>query len=186
MRRGRGRGVGKRSIESAAPDPEDIRQVDEVNSEPMGRGMRPQRKIAKLSQAVQQLSAQELQPPPPSSLVDPAPVEPLPQPDPIDARLLSLYGGFNQEDLNALELFFGLSSRFCEDDVIQGLLKLSVRMRVALERHRMICNDLSVMNGRVDALHNSNMAAENLIEEIRVENAQLKVGYSFLVWYTFY
>ena len=171
MRRSRGR--GKRSIESDAPDPDDS-MAAEVSAR---RVAGPPRKAAKKAAVVQQPA---LQPPPPSPADNTAPPEPPPrQPDPIDAQLLSFYGGFDPDDLSALDIFFGWSTRFCEEDVIQGLLKLSVRMRVALERHRIICNDLSAANGRVDSLYNANLAAQNLIDELRAENAQMKVGCLF-------
>ena len=179
MRRGRGsRGAGKRSIDLGAPD-----EADEVTPAPKRRSVPPPpNRIPKNATAVQPSSVQAnsmspvLRPPPPSP-VETALIE---QPDPsypINAQLLSNFGGFNSDDLMILDIFFGWSTRFCEEGVVQGLLKLSVRMRVALERHRVICNDLSAANGRVDSLHNANMAAQNLIDEIRVENSQLKVVY---------
>jgi hypothetical protein len=53
-------------------------------------------------------------------------------------------------------------------------------MKSAIENHRTVCNDLRMMNTRVDALTITNKGAERILEAVNVENAALKVVVIFL------
>ncbi len=169
MRGGRGRGGGgrggKRSIEDDAPDPPPLA---EERPPPAKRGPMNTRANRQSVEASPILPA-----------LQPEPTAEFQRPDPIDAQLLSCFGGFNQGELNTLDNFFAWSTHYGEEGLIQGLLKLSVRMKLAIEKHGTVCNDLRMMNARVDALTITNKGAERIMEAVR-ENAAFKVVVIFL------
>jgi hypothetical protein len=102
------------------------------------------------------------------------------RPDPIDARLLGLFGGFNQGELDTLDTFFAWCENYGNEDLMHGMLKLSLSMRCAIDQHQKVFNDLRIMNGRVDALTIANNGAERIMDAFRTENAALKVFIVFL------
>ena len=163
--RGGGRGSGKRPIEDDAPDPPE----EPVRLPPAKRGPMNTRANRLPVQASPILPA-----------LQPEPAVEFQRPDPIDAQLLACFGGFSQGELNTLDNFFAWSTHYGEEGLIQGLLKLSVRMKYAIEQHRVVCVDLKAMNARVDALTITNKGAERIMEAVHVENAALKVVVIFL------
>jgi hypothetical protein len=162
--RGGGRGSGKRSIEDEGEGPE----------EP-GRPAPAKRSIIQTRANRQSIEAGPILP-----ALQPEPAVEFQRPDPIDAQLLACYGGFSQGELNTLDNFFAWSTHYGEEGLSQGLLKLSVRMKSAIEKHGTVCNDLRMMNARVDALTITNKGAERILEAVNVENAALKVVVIFL------
>lgn len=163
--RGGGRGSGKRPMEDDDPPP--------LAEEPV-RPPPTKRSIIQ-TRANRQSEAGPILP-----VLQPEPAVEFQRPDPIDAQLLACYGGFSQGELNTLDNFFAWSTHYCEEGLSQGLLKLSVRMKSAIENHRTVCNDLRMMNTRVDALTITNKGAERILEAVNVENAALKVVVIFL------
>jgi hypothetical protein len=102
------------------------------------------------------------------------------RPVPIDAQLLSGFGGFNQGELDTLDTFFAWCENDGNEDLKHGMLKLSLSMRSAIDQHQKVFNDLRIMNGRVDALTMANNGAERIMDAFRTENAALKVFVIFL------
>ena len=161
--RGGGRGSGKRSIDDDSDPPEEPVRIA------------PAKRSIIQTRANRQSEAGPILP-----ALQPEPAVEFQRPDPIDAQLLACYGGFSQGELNTLDNFFAWSTHYGEEALIQGLLKLSVRMKSAIEKHGTVCNDLRMMNARVDALTITNKGAERILEAVNVENAALKVVVIFL------
>jgi len=168
MRGGRGRGGGRVSGKRPIEDDPDLPE------EPV----RPP--LAKRSIIQTRANRQSIEAGPILPALQPEPAAEFQRPDPIDAQLLACYGGFSQGELNTLDNFFAWSTHYGEEGLSQGLLKLSVRMKSAIEKHGTVCNDLRMMNARVDALTITNKGAERILEAVNVENAALKVVVIFL------
>jgi hypothetical protein len=167
MRGGRGRGGGRVSGKRPIEDDPDLPE-EPVRPPPAKRSI-IQTRANRQSEAGPILPA-----------LQPEPAVEFQRPDPIDAQLLACYGGFSQGELNTLDNFFAWSTHYGEEGLSQGLLKLSVRMKSAIEKHGTVCNDLRMMNTRVDALTITNKGAERILEAVNVENAALKVVVIFL------
>jgi hypothetical protein len=74
-----------------------------------------------------------------------APVVIMHRPVPIDAQLLSGFGGFNQGELDTLDTFFAWCENYGNEDLMHGMLKLSLSMRCAIDQHQKVFNDLRIM-----------------------------------------
>jgi hypothetical protein len=161
--RGRGRGGGgrggaKRPIDDGAPDLEEEKRLQKRS---------PVNTRATIRQSVQEI--------PNLPALQQAPVVIMHRPDPIDAKLLSGFGGFNQGELETLETFFAWCENYGNEDLKHGMLKLSLSMRSAIDQHQKVFNDLRIMNGRVDALTMANNGAERIMDSFRKDNTVLKV-----------
>ena len=156
--RGRGgRGGAKRPVEDGALDLEEEKRLQKrgpVNT----RANRLSIQAGPILPALQQ-----------------APVVIMHRPVPIDAQLLSGFGGFNQGELETLETFFAWCENYGNEDLKHGMLKLSLSMRSAIDQHQKVFNDLRIMNGRVDALTMANNGAERIMDSFRKENTVWKV-----------
>lgn len=171
--RGRGRGGGgrggaKRPFEDGTLDPEEEKRIQK-------RG--PVNTRATYRQSVQE--SPTILP----ALQQQAPVVIMHRPDPIDANLLSGFGGFNQGELDTLETFFAWCENFGNEHLKHGMLKLSLSMRSAIDQHTKVFNDLRIMNGRVDALTMANTGAERIMDSLRKDNTALKVVVIFFEFY---
>ena len=156
--RGRGgRGGAKRPIEDDAPisEEERLQKRGPVNTRATNR--------------------QSVQETPILPALQQAPVVIMHRPVPIDAQLLSGFGGFNQGELDTLDTFFAWCEDYGNDDLKHGMLKLSLSMRSAIDQHQKVFNDLRIMNGRVDALTMANNGAERIMDSFRKDNTVLKV-----------
>jgi hypothetical protein len=96
---------------------------------------------------------------------------------PLNAQLLSCFGGFNAESLFALEHFFALSLQFSKEEVVRGLVTLSNGMASAVETHMAVKNDLLSVNSRAERIFAASKAADRLCEELRSELETLKVNH---------
>jgi hypothetical protein len=96
---------------------------------------------------------------------------------PLNAQLLSCFGGFNAESLFVLEHFFALSLQFSKEEVVRGLVTLSNGMASAVETHMAVKNDLLSVNSRAERIFAASKAADRLCEELRSEMETLKVNH---------
>ena len=94
----------------------------------------------------------------------------------IDARLLACFGGFTQLDLNALDYFFACTTLHGSVEISKGLFKLSERMRLAIDTHNRVYNDLAMVNTRMEGVCKEKEEAERMCEKLVAENALLEVS----------
>lgn len=117
----------------------------------------------------------------PSTTAIEAPENPLPQQMissqemPLNARLLSCFGGFTPEALHTLENFFAISLRFSREDIIGALVALSLGMTSAVDTHTAVKNDILLVNGRAERMFEASKAADRLCNDLRIQLDEAQV-----------
>ena len=97
----------------------------------------------------------------------------------IDVRLMACYGGLSKTDLETLDFFFKLNTQYGSDNLVQGLLKFTHSLHVAVGNHSVVLQRMNSAEYNLNLVHNAKSLVDRELEDVKAENSRLQVYFVF-------